>query len=536
MSQSNNENLPEPIAPMRENLSFESLSRQSQDSETLENTENREEIDRLSPQDSDSSDVTSEDVTTEDQDWETVHLPNSINVDELEVAEDLPNPDLEELEPNQPRVPDAELEESYPLPLDYEMTIAQHQAAQELVDMAEAESSMTKDELGERIEYLEALLENYQQSLNEQQLSARSQQKEIDEKIQQLQVAQNQIQDLSQALEACQEEMRAAQRAIAVLSENWQQSQERFAQLERECATTQQRYNQQVQLNLQAANTCRELRSRLHRQQRQALQFKAALEKSLTHKSLMNPDLEEVIAKDHSSPLNLPDDFSSDPSVEETKDPASVSPGQVVPNSAPIEPWSTNSDLSLSDFGEKSDPKPRQTDTTDSESLSARSKEPIDLLKSEASGDLSMGHSPEETFWPEDNNLIQTIRDMVSAEGVKAEGVKGASESRPQNSQDSQDSGEKTEDNSGDLNSLANREQDATVLPEREQTKSDTEPGSSLEFSSDILEIPEITDPINTEPAESEKTWPAPVVYPERSIKKRRSLASVELPSFPTKE
>lgn len=506
MSQSNYENLPEQIAPMGENLSFESVSRQERDSQTLENNETREEIDRLSAneKDSDSKNSDSSDVTAEEQEWETVHLPNSINVDELEVAEDLPNPDLDELEA------------SYPLPLDYEMTIAQHQAAQELEDIAEAESSMTKDDLAERIEYLEALLERYQQSLNEQQLSTQAQQTEIDEKIQQLQVAQNQIQDLSQALEACQEEMQSAQMAISTLSENWQQSQERLAQLERECATTQQRYNQQVQLNLQAANTCRELRARLHRQQRQALQFKAALEKSLTHKSLIHPDLEEVIAKDHSSPLTLPDDVSSDPSVEETKDPSSVSPGQVVPNSAPIGPWSKNSDLSLSDFSEKSDPKSRQPDRNDSELLSAQSPESIDLLKSENSGNLSMGTSPVDTFWPEDNHLIQTIRNLVRAE----------SESIPQNPQSRKDSGGNTEDNSGDL----------SHFPKSDRTESEAEPESESEFNRALLEIPEIPEPINTELADPEKTWPAPVVYPERSIKKRRSLASVELPSFPTKQ
>jgi hypothetical protein len=86
---------------------------------------------------------------------------------------------------------------------------------------------------------------------------------------------------LFHALESSHQAAQRQQILIETLSEQLQSSQERIAQLERECALTQQRYNEQSHQLLQAANTCRELRTRLHRQQRQTLQFKAALEKSL---------------------------------------------------------------------------------------------------------------------------------------------------------------------------------------------------------------------------------------------------------------
>jgi len=90
-----------------------------------------------------------------------------------------------------------------------------------------------------------------------------------------------QISQLSQELDSSQKMGHRQQILVETLSEQLESGQERIAHLERDCAITQQRYNEQVQLVLQTENVCRDLRMRLHRQQRQALQFKAALEKSL---------------------------------------------------------------------------------------------------------------------------------------------------------------------------------------------------------------------------------------------------------------
>mgnify|MGYP005839053199 CR=1 FL=1 len=58
-------------------------------------------------------------------------------------------------------------------------------------------------------------------------------------------------------------------------------SQERVAHLERECAVLQKRSQEKTQALQKAEDDCRDLRSRLQRQQRYTLQFKAALEKCL---------------------------------------------------------------------------------------------------------------------------------------------------------------------------------------------------------------------------------------------------------------
>ncbi len=58
-------------------------------------------------------------------------------------------------------------------------------------------------------------------------------------------------------------------------------NQQRVAQLERECTLLQQRFSEKNTALQQAEDTCRDLRARLHRQQRYTLQFKTALEKCL---------------------------------------------------------------------------------------------------------------------------------------------------------------------------------------------------------------------------------------------------------------
>jgi hypothetical protein len=130
-----------------------------------------------------------------------------------------------------------------------------------------------------------------------------------------------QISQLSQELDLSQKMGHRQQILVETLSAQLESSQERIAHLERDCAITQQRYNEQVQLVLQAENVCRDLRMRLHRQQRQALQFKAALEKSLEMASvpggaIAQSDLTSPNAMDAATPF--------------------------IPKVQPVQPWSQN--------------------------------------------------------------------------------------------------------------------------------------------------------------------------------------------------
>lgn len=105
------------------------------------------------------------------------------------------------------------------------------------------------------------------------------------------------------------------------LTQQLETSQQRIAQLERDCALTQQRYNEQVQLVSQAENTCCDLRMRLHRQQQQTLQFKAALEKSIEMNAALEMAAPEPAAiVPHDSPPDAAQAF--------------------IPKAQPVQPWS----------------------------------------------------------------------------------------------------------------------------------------------------------------------------------------------------
>jgi hypothetical protein len=136
-------------------------------------------------------------------------------------------------------------------------------------------------------------------------------------------VAKTQIQQLTQSLEQSQQTVQQQQQLVDALTEQLATSQERIAQLERDCALSQQRYAEQVQLATQLDNTCRDLRMRLHRQQQQTLQFKAALEKSL--------ETAPVIGSGHiisSEPL------TSSPDAEHPES------ATFLPKAQPVKPWS----------------------------------------------------------------------------------------------------------------------------------------------------------------------------------------------------
>ena len=103
----------------------------------------------------------------------------------------------------------------------------------------------------------------------------------LSQQTQELAAVQVQVSSLFQELEAAHQTAQLQQILIENLTSQLESSQERVAQLERECSLTQASYNEQTYQLVQTENTCRELRTRLTRQQRLSVQFKVALEKCL---------------------------------------------------------------------------------------------------------------------------------------------------------------------------------------------------------------------------------------------------------------
>ena len=126
---------------------------------------------------------------------------------------------------------------------------------------------------------LEQNLIDVTNQVQEHQEIARQEELTITEQTEKLNHSQEEIANLSQQLEKEQQEIKSQEVLIKNLSLQLQISQEQIAKLERECAVVQENYNQK---NYELSNLTEqkeELESRLYRQQQQALNYKAALEK-----------------------------------------------------------------------------------------------------------------------------------------------------------------------------------------------------------------------------------------------------------------
>lgn len=82
-------------------------------------------------------------------------------------------------------------------------------------------------------------------------------------------------------VESYREVERLQKRSLLALSEELAATREQFARLERECTLLQEESNERTQRAIVAEKEIDELRSRLQRQQRYALQYKAALDQCL---------------------------------------------------------------------------------------------------------------------------------------------------------------------------------------------------------------------------------------------------------------
>ena len=140
--------------------------------------------------------------------------------------------------------------------------------------VSELETSLEKAEAAQRTE---AQRSEAMQAKMTQQVSA-----EQAATQQVSQTAQHQVGKLVSQLESSEQALQRQQLINETLQAEITNYQDRIVQLEKECALSNQQYAEQAQARVKAETTARDLRSRLQRQQRYTLQFKAALEKSLT--------------------------------------------------------------------------------------------------------------------------------------------------------------------------------------------------------------------------------------------------------------
>lgn len=339
---------------------------------------------------------------------------------------------------------------------------------------------------------------NLEQTLLEsrQQIQAQIKQQESSDTIiiqqtEELRVSREQMANLYQEVESYHQSNQRQQILVETLSEQLEASQEQVAQLERECVFLQQQCNEQSHLLVQTNNNANELRSRLHRQQRQALQFKAALEKCLEVRESSNPNDCDISEESDTSEL-------------------AISSSTFVPKVQAIQPWSNQFeqwdnqqepeeqtlDSILSDAPKSEIPESTSDET--SRELEAEPNLEIipvnpeeELLRVSHTNELAPLSHTEEA--PHFLLLDEFLLDAELSEETEVEGqVEAIEEPKPQT-----------------LN--LNQAEETPIAQSSQEPKL-------------------LTSPLETDLEQSAHS-PSPVLYPLRK-KKRNSLAAVELPAF----
>lgn len=190
------------------------------------------------------------------------------------------------------------------------------------------------DNLYAQIDQLKTELAEAEKILHWQKTRSSVTESMFNQQTEELAAAQEQIKALYEQLETSVQTVQRQELSLETYKSHLQISQQHLAHLERECSLLQTNYTEESEQLLHSENTCRELRSRLMRQQRQTLQFKAALEKCLDTPIPNHENLE-----DH---IHHPQDIIH----KQTR--FSRKARSLFPHAQPIRPWSADTD-SVSD-------------------------------------------------------------------------------------------------------------------------------------------------------------------------------------------
>ncbi|MDJ1177428.1 hypothetical protein PJF56_00990 [Roseofilum sp. BLCC_M91] len=360
----------------------------------------------------------------------------------------------------------------------------------------------------DRISQLENALGHSQHALQTYQERQPATEALLSQRLEEINTLQEENKRLSRELEQSRQNNQRQQILVETLSEQLESTQTQTARLERDCAIAQQRCHEQAtQLN-QRDKFCIDLQTRLHRQQRYTLQFKNALDRCLE----LSPSHREQILNE--SPETL------DPKL--TK----IEPG-LTPKVVAIQPWSINQWQDTLPETDLCDPRPEAIDTTETqtehpetrplESPESANRPHLKLFKPEESSPSN----PEMAASP--SPAIETLQDAPSQELELLEDPEDLEPEPPSFSAEFDDS------------------EESFMEPEEaqeEETQEQEEVQSTFEESKPAEDLPVEELPLGSESSEvpvnlPQGNWPSPLVYPLRPPKKRKSLAAIDLPSFP---
>ena len=317
-------------------------------------------------------------------------------------------------------------------------------------------------DLLQRLAQLETALEESQNTLQNRETL-------LEQRTAELENTQEQLTRLFGKVEVSHQTLQSQEILVERLRSQLATSQVRLATVERECASTVQRYNEQLHQLVATENICRELRSRLHRQQRQTLQFKAALERSLERPQVKSPMIE-------------PPDNAEDTATAQLESLLAAVKSSQVPlppafNASPVKPWS--------------EPEEHPEAVAASNAIEPESPAPLELNKLAQVSGIQLQES--ETYQPHEPTTD-------SAEAV-AEPEQPMAESEPETA--------------------------AVKLGSPELA-----PAVQILNSVETFGIQEVRSSVAKPTAVAQPDWLTLIASPLRASKNRRSLAEIELPSF----
>ncbi|MEA5550550.1 hypothetical protein VB713_06080 [Anabaena cylindrica UHCC 0172] len=388
----------------------------------------------------------------------------------------------------------------------------------------------------------------------------------LNQQTQELSAAQEQIQSLFEQLETAVQTVQSQEIFIETHKAHLQISQQRLAQLERQCSLLQTNYSEQSQQLLHSENTCRELRTRLMRQQRQTLQFKAALEKCL---DTSVPNYDTLEDKAHH-----PHDVTGGHTRFSRK------ARSLFPNAQPIKPWSAESDFVSDTCGSLHQHVEHQhADSSWVEPLTPCSREknysaPTSVSSENYSDDEYIFTPSEIAASLEDSESVNTSETVSNSSNIDQQlesliqmfftsvptseneqinqadaPISETLASITENSEKAKITIEQDLEtdiintaatyNAGVDDSLISVSNDPLISPtsphqetnavEIEDYWSDVSPSTKSKLPKHNFS----TEPLGEYPQDNKS--PSPLIYPQRPPKGRKSLASVELPNFRTK-
>ncbi|MDJ1182794.1 hypothetical protein [Roseofilum casamattae] len=348
----------------------------------------------------------------------------------------------------------------------------------------------------DRINHLETALAHSQQALQLYQERQPATEALLSQRLEEINVLREESQHAISEREQSEREARGKQILVETLTEQLEGAHDRVAQLERDCAIAQQRSHEQAtQLN-QRDKFCIDLQTRLHRQQRYTLQFKNALDRCL---QLSESD-EKTSDTDGLAELSSPQLTG----IDRTLTPKAIA---IQPWSAIAEPTSSiewNSPASQPETLGEGVPMP-----------------PVEIAPSIESTEFETSATDQSPMLS-----LHSSEELMPAE--KALEIDAVGNDRTMETPSLGSEWDIPENESADVSRLEDNTDEPTsdsASTEEMITISDREPSISHHS----------TESHGTESAVNlpQGNWPSPLVYPLRPPKKRKSLAAIELPSFP---